>query len=311
MRREFPGAMGGALLDALFSELTEAKLSSLLCRVPAPFRKADGKLIVHVVPSNVPNPSVTSVVLGLIAGSMNAVKVSRRDSGLLPVYLESLRAHDPALACAVRLFTSTREIGHHLKKASLVIVYGNNETVARLRRRSPKGTAFIGYGHRESVAVFAKEALGPGLARAAARDAWMMDGRGCMSPGVFFIQRGGKMAPGAFAAALENELERLRRGKISFARALHLKSARDRSILSRIRGESLSARVPVRTFAGSTDLLELLSRYKRRLQAVAVEGAALRRRLGPALKRLGASRVCRAGRMQYPALSWDHEKVIQ
>ncbi len=311
MAREFPNAMGERLLDALFSEMTEKKLVSLLRRDRGLFFKAAGGLAVHVVPSNIPNPSVTSVVLGLLAGADNAVKISRRDSGLLPVYLASLRAHDPALASKVSLFSSRKQTLSYLKKAALVIVYGSDQTVAQLKKLTPKGMPFIGYGHRVSLAVFGRGSLSPRLARAAAHDAWMMDGRGCMSPEVFFVQRGGKIAPEAFAAALGKELDRLEGSGVSFTRALHLKSARDRRLVSALRGTSVSARVEVRVFDGLKELLPILSRYRRRLQAAAVEGADLRRRLTAKLKALGASRVCPAGRMQHPPLSWDHEKVIQ
>ncbi len=309
MREEFPGAMGEALLDGLFSEMTGAKLLALLSRPPGPFGKAGGKLVLHVLPANVPNPGVTSVTLGLLARSANAVKVSKRDAGLLRVYLESLRAHDASLAGAVSVFSSHRRALEFAPKAALVIVYGSDETVRHLRRHASKKAVFLGYGHRVSVAVFAKEALGNRAARAAAYDAWMVDRRGCMSPDVFFAEEGGKTSPRAFAAAIRVETEKLRGVKPSFARALRLRAAQGRERIRAAKGETLSADAPVRAFRNVKDLLKALSRYRGKLQVVAVEGPpSFRRLLAAPLRRLGAARVCRAGRMQRPPLSWDHEK---
>lgn len=312
MSGDFPGEMGEALLDALFSELTEKKLLAVARSDPGAFRAAIGGLIVHVVPANVPNPSVTSVILGLLARAANAVKISKRDSGILRVYHESLRAHDPALARAVAVFSSRREAIARMRDASLAVVYGDDDTVAHLRRRVPKGLPFVAYGHRASVAVFAKEALGGRLARAAARDAWMMDRRGCMSPDVFFVQAGGPVSPRSFSVMLDKELEKRRVGEaVSFDRALRLKASHDRGRLAAAKGESLSARVPVRAFQGPEDLARALSRYRGKLQTVALEAPLARRKRFTALfARLGVSRVCRAGRMQHPPLSWDHERTL-
>lgn len=309
MAREFPGKTGEAILDALFAGLSTAKLSALLRRDRGPFRGMEGKLAVHVVPANVPNPSVTSVVLGLLADADNAVKLSRRDPGLFGVWLESLAAHDPSLASRVTLFSSPAGLVSRLREASLVIAYGSDETVAELKKLSPKGARFVGYGDRVSAAVFSRTSLTDACARAAAYDAWMMDRRGCMSPDAFFVEAGGPVEPEVFAAAVADELEKLRAGRISFSRALRLKGARDREKLRAVKGESVSPRVPVRVFRSEKELVRLLRRYGKKFQTAAVEGPPeFRRRVEGALRRLGASRVCRAGEMQRPPLSWDHEK---
>ncbi len=299
--------MGEKLLDALFSKLTEKKLITLLSAARGPYRAARGGLVVHIVPANVPNPSVTSLVLGLLAGGTNAVKVSKRDSGLLRVYLASLRAQDPALARAVSIFSSHREALRRMRSAALVVAYGNDDTIAFLRRHTPKGVPFIGHGHRVSVAVFTREMLGPRLARAAAYDAWMMDRRGCMSPDAFFVQDGGRLSAGAFAAQLGKEWGRLHgQETVSFSRALRLKAARDRERLRAVKEGLLSGQIPVRVFRDTRDLSRLLSSYRGKLQAAALEAPpSRRRRLADFLARLGASRVCRAGLMQHPPLVWS------
>lgn len=303
MRRDFPGRMGEALLDTLFSELTETKLRAMP-RPPAAFRAAKGKLVVHVTPANVPNPSVTSLVLGLLAGAKNAVKVSRRDAGLLRVYAESLKAHAPGLAKDVETFSSREKVLERLKEAALVVAYGDNETVKRLRLLTPKATPFIANGHRVSVAVFTKEVLTPALAKAAALDAWMVDRRGCMSPDVFLVEGGPRTA--AFVSRLGREIERLHAGPVSFERALQRKAARAKDLIMALKGESASGSVPVKIFGSPRELERLLSPYRGKLQAAALEAPPRRRKaLEAVLKNLGAGRICRAGRMQRPPLTWQ------
>src|SRR5262249_8973793 len=91
-------------------------------------------------------------------------------------------------------------------RADAGIAYGAEATVATSRDRGPAGTRFIAYNHRLSFGVIGREALaadrvGETAARAA-YDAAKYDQQGCLSPHLFYVERGGDVEPRAFAALL-------------------------------------------------------------------------------------------------------------
>lgn len=347
--------MAEALLDGLFRELTETKLLKLLHtelgsvealdgfsrRVGAVRAKATGpSLLTHVFAANVPNPAVQSFVFGMLLKSANAGKVSSRDRGILDLYLESLEAADPRLNRANTLLDASdrRGLVPWLSASEGVIAYGDDETLCDLRKKTPAKAFFEGYGSRLSVSIFFKEALGKNEARLAARDVWMMDQRGCLSPLVFYVERGKATDARCFSGWVAEELSRLGEGEVprrSTADLARLETLKDRLRLralrsgqknvweSRGRGhwtvgyEEKTAIAPdvsglqcvhVRAFSREDEVYRALLPFRGSLQAAAVEGPA-RRRLSAAtaLAALGVNRVCRAGRMQFPPILWHHD----
>jgi hypothetical protein len=361
-RSGFSEGASNALLDSLFLELTEKKLMRLLRSelgdpaVLDRFRAAgEGgvatrargpEVIFHVFAANIPNPAIVSFVLGMLVKSANAGKVSSRDPGILDIYLESLKRSDADLArtnAIVPAGPGTLEKG--CAEADLIVAYGSDATLDLVKRLVPAGRSFHGYGHRVSFGLFAREALtranAPALAKKTARDVWMADQRGCLSPVVVFAQEGGETSPAGFAAQVAASLKDLwRRDRTEhdlFGRAASIeaeKAARAVRFLrrrlgagsfweSRPRGRwivyhddapgefpfsSGNQAVHVKSFSREEEVFRAIAPFGRHLQAVAVEaGARERRALAAKLAALGANRVCRAGRMQRPPLTWHHD----
>jgi hypothetical protein len=355
----FSKKMAEALLDALFAELTAPKLRALLVSEIGDPALLDGFVsdarngrwvrargpenILHVFSSNIPGAAVTSFVLGLLAGSRNVGKLSRRDEGILETYLMSLKRHDRPLWKQCRLVSggSRRQTLAEAQKAGLVVAYGNDESLSQIRRMLPAKTPFVGYGHRVSLVLVFKEALvassADRLAARAAYDLWMADQRGCLSPVLAFVEKGGRVSAFEFARKVARQMERLemrdspvRRGLLHRGRQLAFKDVFRLSALAgkktrvwespsgrwavgydeNISAEYSSGAQTLRVvgFGGSRALEPVLERFKGSLQAVAVEGSALRRKkTAERLAALGVSRVCRAGRMQTPPLGWHHD----
>ena len=157
-----------------------------------------------------PPPGIASICYGLLLKSANLVKVSSRDPVFPALFVESLREVDAELADCVAVLDWRREeialTKAALAEADTVIAYGDDETIASLRQMSRPDARFLGYGHKLSFAVIAKEALTkenlPQLAEAAAFDASVYDQQGCLSPHAFYVEEGGQISPREFAAAL-------------------------------------------------------------------------------------------------------------
>jgi hypothetical protein len=220
----FSSAMVRDAVDLTFEAITEEALRELLdhelgdrhvldefCPRGGMRTRATGpRLIVHFLAGNVPAPGIVSICSGLLLKSANLVKVSSRDPVFPPLFVESLRAVDAELADCVAVLDWRREdvalTQVALADADAVIAYGDDETISMLRRMCPPEARFLGYGHKLSFAVVAKEALTaynlPSLAEAAAFDASVYDQQGCLSPHAFYVEEGGQLSPREFAAAL-------------------------------------------------------------------------------------------------------------
>jgi hypothetical protein len=150
---------------------------------------------VHVVSGNTPHAALQSLIGGLLLGSRNLVKLPR--GGLLEV--DEFVARLPSeLQTSVE--TAEELPDAWLTAAEAVIVYGSDETIARLRVRVAPGKIFIGHGHKASLGIVWED---PGFASCAgaARDASRFDQQGCLSPQVFYVR---ETAPGFARAYAEN-----------------------------------------------------------------------------------------------------------
>ena len=209
------------------------------------------QLIAHFLAGNVPMPGIVSICCGLLLKSANLVKVSSHDPVFPALFVESLREVDTKLADCVAVLdwrraesSSTEAV---LTEADTVIAYGDDETIAALRRMCRPNARFFGYGYKLSFAVIAKEALTkdnqPELAEAAAFDASVYDQQGCMSPHAFYIEEGGQISAREFAAALSEAMAtyqtRVPRGTLSIEEAAQIakvcgayefRSATDRTV---------------------------------------------------------------------------------
>ncbi len=306
------------LLDSLFSELTTPKLRGLLKaefkdpRVLDGFRRdprtrtrhrARGpRVITHIFSGNVPNPSIVSFILGMLAKSVNIGKVSSRDAGILDIYLESLRAVDKGLSKTNRLIkpSDRKSLGKAIAVSDLVVAYGDDRTLEAIRKQVPVKSQFCGYGQRVSFGIYLKEALtqanAPSLAKKTARDIRMMDQRGCLSPTTITLERGGEVSP------------------LQFSRAAAGLLTKERWLTLHEEGTGrfpLSASGKVIYFKAFRKIDEVYSSVKpfsKYLQSVALEGSQDRRlKIAEKLSELGVNRLCRAGQMQRPPITWHHD----
>ena len=228
-----------ALGESLDRELGDRHVLDEFCPRGGMRTQAIGpRLIVHFLAGNVPAPGIVSICCGLLLKSANLVKVSSRDPVFPPLFVESLRAVDAELADCVAVLDWTRQelvlTRAALADADAVIAYGDDETISTLRRMSPSEARFLGYGHKLSFAVVAKQALTadnlPSLAAAAAFDVSVYDQQGCLSPHVFYVEERGQFGPRQFAEALAKAMAayqlRVPRGRLSTEEAAQIAKLR-------------------------------------------------------------------------------------
>jgi hypothetical protein len=303
-------------------------------------------LTVHFGAGNVPGVSVTSMIRSLLVKSAVFLRPGSSD-GVLPVlFAQGLVEESSQVGSAVGVAhwgTEREDLTlAALAEADQVIVYGGDDTVARLRASTPPTTRFLAYHHRLSCGLIGRGALDdPGeaasVADEAARAASLFDQRGCVSPHLYFVEEGGTVSPGEWtemlAGGMESWAERLPPGPLDPAEASAIQQARGAFELRIAAGEearvwqggSLSWTVlfePELRFEPSclgrvvrvvpvpdlSQVLAALGTVRARLQTVCLEGAGDRTgALAEGLARMGASRVTTLAEGPWPPPWWHHD----
>lgn len=336
-----------ALGELLDRELGNRRVLDEFCLHGRTHTRATGpRLIAHFLAGNVPAPSIFSICCGLLLKAANIVKVSTRDPVFPALFVESLREVDAELAdCAGVLEWPRGELAltqAALAEVNAVIAYGDDHTISALRQIAPPGATFLGYGHKISFSVVAKEAMTieglPALAEAAAFDASVYDQQGCLSPHVFYVEERGQLGPRKFAEALAHAMAayhaRIPRGQLSVEEAGQVSSVRtgymfrsesDRRVAvwssstpndwtviyqddPSFTPSCLNRVVFVKPTDGYKRVLDAIQRFSWRISTVGV--APLNERamaFASDLSKMGIHRVCAVGQMQRPPLSWHHD----
>ncbi len=353
--------MAAAVLDGMALDWTAERLEALLAiefedpKVLDGFRdnhagrevRALGPgLTVHFGAGNVPGVSVTSIIRSLLVKSAVFLRPGSSD-GVLPVlFARGLVEEAPEVGSAVGVAhwgTEREDLTlAALAEADHVIVYGGDDTVARLRAVTPPTTRFLAYHHRLSCGLIGRDVLGDtveavSVADEAARAASLFDQRGCVSPHLYFVEEGGAVSPGEWTAMLARGMElwaeRLPPGPLDPEEAAAVQQARGAFELRVAAGEgaqawqggSLSWTVlfePELRFEPSCmgrvvrvvpvpDLVQVLAALgtvRARLQTVCLEGAGDRTgSLAEGLARMGASRVTTLAEGPWPPPWWHHD----
>ena len=229
-----------------------------------------------------------------------------------------------------------------LRRASAVIAYGSAETVASLRSRSRRGIPFLGYGHRVSLGVVASEALSSAdageLAEAAARSVATFDQQGCVSPHLFYAERGGETSPERWAELVSEAMERLEReiprGAVSPGEAAAIRQARGEAEFGELAGKGhrlfssgqttawsviydpdvpfspscLNRLVRIKPIDSLDEVAALVAPLGELLQTVGVAASRPRlAKLAEQLGRLGASLIAPLASIPWPPPHWHHD----
>lgn len=310
------------VLDALAREVTGTH-----GLVPVPAR-----LVVVVLAGNVFSAAVRAVFLPLLSGAPVLVKGATSDSVLPNFLLRAMRSVDPEIAMRCELVGFARDdqaaVTALLAQADVVSIYGDDHTLDTLGAQTKSGARVLRHGHGLSVSYVCADALcdtttARDAAQRVALDVAAYDQRGCLSPQLVYVQRGGAVDAREFARVMyEETLPELARllppgaaGLADRAQSLQWRAAaqvRGKLFDGRTFAVSYEARheprpspggrlIGVYDCDGPDDLARALASVAPALKCVGVAGPRDHRlRLAQSLRLTAAARVCRAGEMQTP-----------
>ena len=352
-------------LDGFFRQLTAENLHALIKQDLGDARRLDQltstdveqqsgrasialgpEFLVHIAAGNIPNPTLMSMVLGLLTRSAQFVKCAQGTTLLPRLFAHSIYEYDPKLAACIEIAewqggnVALEEV--LFAEADCVTATGCDETLAAIQKRLPQRVRFLGYGHRVSFGYVAADVLTEHNTRKviarAADDVTAWDQLGCLSPHVIYVQSGGHSSPEEFARQLAEELARREsiepRGAAREEIAAHIASRR--AIYELRAAHSTETQVwksndsTAWTVVCETEArfqLSCLYRFIYVKPVADIEGAmrnadAVRTHvstigiavpehrageIATQLARWGAKRVCPLGQMQNPPLTWRHD----
>jgi cytochrome c551/c552 len=197
-------------------------------------RKAGGltraygpELITHIFSGNVPALPLWSLVSGLLVKSATLGKVSSSEPLFPVLFVKTIAEIDPKLAKAMAITWwkgGNDELEQTVfRQSQTVIAYGGKDTINQISQKVPSHVRLVQHGHKVSFGVITKECLTESLAwqsaQRAAKDTSWFDQQGCLSPHVFYVEKGGKYTPRDFARLLAHEManfdHKMKRAKLS------------------------------------------------------------------------------------------------
>ena len=352
-------------LDQFFGQLTREKLRALLVQELGDVKRLDElvatpgeeklsraaiatgpELLVHIAAGNIPNPTLMSLVLGLLTRSAQFVKCGSGAAYLPRLFAHSIYDADHKLGACLEI--AEWRGGNAALEAELfaaadcVTATGSDETLTAIRGQLPVRTRLLGHGHRVSFGYVTGEALfGHGakkIVAAAAVDVVAWNQLGCLSPHVIYVQRGGEYAPEHFAQMLAEELERREtvepRGEVATDVAAAIASRRG---IYEVRAAhspetqlwpskhstawtvvyeadarfAVSCRhrfIYVKAVADVESVMQNTDAVRGKVSTVGLAASEEEtREITTTLARWGVTRVCPLGQMQNPPLTWRHD----
>ncbi len=352
-------------LDQFFGQLTRENLRALLGQELGDVKRLDElvappgeakfsraaiatgpELLVHIAAGNIPNPTLMSLVLGLLTRSAQFVKCGSGSAFLPRLFAHSIYDADHKLGACLEIAEwpgGNAALEDELfAAADCVTATGSDETLAAIRAKLPVRTRLLGHGQRVSFGYVTGEALfGHGakkIVAGAADDVVAWNQLGCLSPHVIYVQRGGEFAPEHFAQLLAEELERREtvepRGEVTTEVAAGIASRRGiyevRAAHSpetqlwhskhstawtvvceadaRFAVSCLYRFIYVKAVADLKSVLQNADAVRGKVSTVGLAASEEQtREITTTLARWGVTRVCPLGQMQNPPLTWRHD----
>jgi hypothetical protein len=352
-------------LDGFFKQLTVENLNALIAEDLGHAKRLDElvattaeerlnraafafgpEFLVHIAAGNIPNPTLMSIVLGLLTRSAQFVKCATGTSFLPRLFAHSIYDADHKLGACLEIaeWRGGAELLEQalFVEADCVTATGSDETLAAIRAKLPNKVRFLGFGHRVSFGFVASGALSGFSAKKvvqrAAAEVVAWDQLGCLSPHVIYVEHGGGVSAEQFAEMLAEELARREatepRGQVPTELAATIASRRGfyevRAAHSpdtrmwqsenstawtvvyeadpKFQASCLHRFVYVK---GTPDLENALRGADDLRGKVSTVGLAAPEdksvELALQLARWGVTRVCPLGQMQNPPLAWRHD----
>jgi hypothetical protein len=304
------------------------------------------QFLVHIAAGNIPNPALMSLALGLLTRSAQFMKCASGASLLPRLFAHSIYEADPKLGACLELAEwpgGNASLETTLfDEADCLTATGNDKTLAAIQSRLPAKIRFLGYGQRVSFGFVTREVLRDEtvaeIISRVADDVIAWDQNGCLSPHAIYVEERGAVESDKFAGLLAAELMKREtvepRGRITIEDSAAIASRRSMyETLAAHRGDvkiwqsqnstawtvvfehevrfhfsPLNRFVFVKPVPDLEMVLQGVDELKGKVSTAGIAATPDKlKELAPQLARWGVTRICPAGQMQNPPLTWRHD----
>ncbi len=159
--------------------------------------RGDFSYTIQILAGTTPAMIAQGFLQGALLNADQCIKLPRQQTTFAYLLFQSFKEHAPELAALFSLDNGQDLSSFHekLKVAELVIAYGHDETLSALKKYILSSATYIAHGHAESAAIIFKDAANIDSLEKLAYDMLSYDQRGCLSPRVTFIEKGGDLSP--------------------------------------------------------------------------------------------------------------------
>ncbi|MSR66847.1 MAG: hypothetical protein EXS24_05685 [Pedosphaera sp.] len=352
-------------IDQFFSRVTEESLFNLLTQefgderrmdspVSTPEENVDRRsamvtgpsLIGHIAAGNLPCPTWSAMIHGLLVRSAQFVKCASGHSFLPRLFAHSIYELEPKLGACIEVAEwagGSEPLESALfHEADFVTATGSDTTLEQIRSRLPAGKRFLGFGHRVSFGYITQDFLSRAqarlIARQAAVDVVAWDQSGCLSPHAYYVEQGAAVTPEMFAAMLSEELAQLSaqqpHGQLSLSESARVAAARGffevRAANSSgtklwasegstawtvvfdddtvFQHSCLNRFILVKSAQDIESTLRAAEMVRGKVSTVAIAASIVATTpIAQRLARWGVTRICPIGQMQNPPIAWRHD----
>jgi hypothetical protein len=316
-------------------------------------RRAHGpEWMLQIYAGNVPTLPVLPLFSALLLKSALLAKTAAQEPLFAPLLARAIAEVDPELGACMAIAWwkgGQAELDDVvLARAPAILAFGGETSIASIANAANPAAALVLQGPKVSIGYIGAGAMRRGtlyaLAARAAHDVALYDQQGCLSPHGYYVERGGMVAPVAFAealgAALDEASRRLPRrdpvpadaASVQMTRAqgaLDAATGRVARVLESERGTEWTvilesegrARfepgprhrvVRIQAVSGVEEFVRAVAGAERYIEAIAVEERGARReRLIERLAALGIPRIAAVGALQRPTPLGTHGGVTR
>lgn len=315
----------GTTLDEMRRPALEGGLAAMR-RALGGYRTTPVRAHAIVLAANVFTACLRPIVWSLLARVPVVVKIATLDEGLAELFAVALAAIDPELGESVGVVRpegrSAEVYASLAARVDLVSAHGGDHAIAEMRAATSPTTDFVAHGHGLGAIVVLRTALCSqvqALATAIAGDVAAYDQRGCLSPQLVLVERGGELSARDLASLVATQglsalATSMPRGPLpievgaqqvqwrGLASSLHELFEGDGYATSFEQGGAFRPtpgyrNISVHAFDALDEVGARLAPYGPHLKVVAVAGDSARLALPSPL----SPRVCAVGEMQRPA----------
>lgn len=192
-------------LEWIFSLWTETRIREIVENNP--FKQS--KYAAQVLAGNTPAMLAQGFLQGAILNIPQCIKIPKAQSRFARLLHRSFEESAAYLSALWEVDTWQNRLPQFytkLSQADVVFAYGRDETMATLKSHLSAHAIYRAHGQVESAAIIFKEAADRQALERLAYDMLSYDQRGCLSPRLTFIERGGVLSPEDCATIFAEEI---------------------------------------------------------------------------------------------------------